>query len=123
MSIAVLKALVTIGVDLPFLLPMGMILNDLFVALIGLAIIKDRLFDITVIIKKGALYSALAALIVFVFSFSEHVFTTYLAEQIGGHSELLHFLSIAVAIAVLMPFKSRLERFVEHYFAQKKLEF
>lgn len=123
MTVAVLKALVTMGIDLPFLLPMGMILNDFFVLLIAVAIVKDSLLDITIIIKKGAVYSGMAASIIFVFSFSEHVFATYLAEWIGSHSEVIHMLSIAVVIAVLMPFKHRLEHFVESYFAQKKLEF
>ncbi|MGD8753910.1 MAG: histidine kinase N-terminal 7TM domain-containing protein, partial [Anaerolineales bacterium] len=73
---AVVKVVIVMGIDIPFVLPLGMILNDTFAALIGIAIVKDRLLDITVIIKKGALYSALAGLVVFVFSFSEHIFAT-----------------------------------------------
>lgn len=52
-TFTVVKALVTMGINAPFLLPLGMFLSDIFVSVIGLAIIKDRLFDITVIIKKG----------------------------------------------------------------------
>ena len=111
------------GVDIPFLLPLGMLLNDIFVSIIGLAIIKDRLFDITVIVKKGTLYSILAGLLIFVYSFSEHILVTYIGETIGEHSNLLHLVSIAVGIAVLMPVKNRLERAIERYFVHKKLEF
>jgi hypothetical protein len=71
-GLAVVKVLVVVGVDLAFLLPMGMAFNDLFVALIGIAIIKERLFDITLVLKKGALYSALGAGIILIFSVSEH---------------------------------------------------
>ena len=59
--VAQVKLLVTLGVDLPFTLPLGMSLVDLFGALIGVAIVKDRLFDITVILEKGTAYSALGA--------------------------------------------------------------
>ena len=100
-----------------------MLLNDIFVAIIGLAIIKDKLFDITVIVKKGALYSILAGLLIFVYSFSEHILVTYIGETIGERSNWLHLISIAVGIAVLMPVKNRLERAVEGYFVHKKLEF
>ena len=122
-TLAVVKALVTMGLDVSFLLPLGMLLNDVFVAIIALAIIKDRLFDITVIIKKGALYSILAGLLIFIYSFSEHLLITYVGETMGEESALLHFLSIAVGIAVLIPVKSRFERAIEGYFAERKLQF
>ncbi len=123
LTFAVVKALVTMGIDIPILLPMGMFLADIFNAIIGTAIIKDRLFDITVIIKKGTLYSILAGLLIFVYSFTEHIFVTYIGEKIGEHSNLVHFISIGVGIAVLMPVKNRLERGMDGYFAHKKLEF
>jgi len=123
LTFAVVKALVTMGIDISFLLPLGMFLVDIFNAIIGIAIIKERLFDITVIIKKSAIYSALAAIVIFVFSFSEHILVTYLGESIGENSNLTYLISIAVGIAVLMPVKNRLERAIEGYFAHKKLEF
>ena len=122
-TFVVVKALVTMGVNIPILLPLGMLLSDIFISIIGLAIIKDRLFDITVIVKKGTLYSILAGILIFVYSFSEHILVTYIGETIGEHSNLLHLVSIAVGIAVLMPVKNRLERAMERYFAHRKLEF
>jgi hypothetical protein len=121
-TFAAVKALVTMGVDIPILLPLGMFLSDIFVSIIAMAIIKDRLLDITVIVKKGTLYSILAGLLIFVYSFSEHILVTYIGETIGEHSYLLHLISIAVGIAVLMPVKNRIERAIERYFAHKKLE-
>ena len=118
-----MKALVTMGMNVHILLPLGMLLSDIFVSIIGLAIIKDRLFDITVIVKKGTLYSILAGLLIFAYSFSEHILVTYIGETIGERSSLVHLISIAVGIAVLMPVKNRLEGVIEGYFAHKKLEF
>ncbi len=122
-AFAVMKVVIVMGINVPVVLPLGMFLVDVFGLIIGLAIIKDRLFDITIIIKKGTLYSILAAILIFVFSFSEHVLITYFGKLIGGHSEIVHLISIAVGIAILMPFKHRIEHATERYFAQKKLEF
>jgi hypothetical protein len=122
-AFAVVKVLIVMGIDVPIVMPIGMFLVDVFGVIIGIAIIKDRLFDITIIIKRGALYSLLAAILLFAFSFSEHVLITYFGELVGGHSEIIHFVSIAVGIVVLMPFKNRVEHAIENYFAQKKLEF
>ena len=122
-TIAVVKIGVVFGINLPFLLPLGMFLVDIFNAIIGVAIVKDRLFDITVIIKRGTLYSILAALLIFIYSFAEHILVTFVGEKIGEDSTVLHLISIAIGIAILMPVKNRLEHAVERYFAQKKLVF
>jgi hypothetical protein len=122
-TFSILKALVALGFDIAFLLPLGMLLNDIFVAIIGLAIIKDRLFDITVIIKKGTVYSILAGLLIFIYSFVEHLLVTFIGERIGAESTWLHMISIAIGIAVLMPVKSRIEKGVEKYFAHRTLVF
>jgi len=122
-SLASVKLAVLFDVDVPFLLPAGMLFNDIFATVIGIAIIKDRLFDITLIIKKGVIYSGLAAIIIFIFSFSEHMLATYLGHLFGEHSQIIHFLSIALVIVVLMPVKHRLERGIEGFFAKRQLEF
>jgi len=122
-TFAVVKALVTMGIDVAFLLPLGMLLNDIFVAVIGMAIIKDKLFDITVIVKKGTLYSILAGLLIFIYSFVEHLLVTFVGEKLGEESTWLHMISIAVGIAVLMPVKNRIEKGVEKCFVHRKLEF
>jgi hypothetical protein len=123
LTFAVVKAMVTMGINAAFLLPLGMFLVDVFNAIIGTAIVKDRLFDITVIIKKGTLWSILAALLIFIYSFSEHMLVTYIGEVFREYSTLAHFISIALGIAILIPVKNRLERVVERYFGRKKLVF
>lgn len=123
MGLAGTKVFAVIGVDWPFLLPVGMALNDVFAALIGIAIIKEKLFDITVVLKKGALYSVIGAGVIFLFSFSEHMLATYVGEFLGEESFLIHLISIAVVIAVLMPVKHWLEKFLENYFSKRQFEF
>jgi hypothetical protein len=94
-----------------------------FGALIGIAIIKERLFDITVIIKKTTIYSILLALVIFIFSLSEHMLATYVGGIFGEHSIFIHIISIAVVIAVLIPVRQKLERAIERFFAKKTVEF
>ncbi len=122
-TFSIVKALITMGINAAFLLPLGMFFNDVFVSIIGVAIIKDKLFDITVIIKKGTLFSILAALLIFIYSFMEHILVTYIGEKVGENSAFLHLIAVGIGIAVLMPIKNRIEKGVEGYFAHRKLEF
>lgn len=122
-GLATVKVLSVLGVDFPFLLPVGIALNDVFIVVIGIAIIKERLFDITVVLKKGALYSLLAAGVILMFSLSEHLLATYVGEFLGEESFFLHVISIAVVITILMPVKHRLERLLEGFFGEKRFEF
>lgn len=122
-TFAIMKAGVAMGIDVPILLPMGMLLADVFNAIMGVAIIKVRLFDITLVVSKGTLYSILAGMLIFIYSLTEHTLITYFGELIGGHSGLANILAIAAGIAILMPFKQRMERGIDGYFSRRKLEF
>jgi hypothetical protein len=122
-SIAYVKALLTFGIDVPFLLPLGILLVGSFGAIIGLAIVKDRLFDITVYVRMGIFYSLFTAIIIFIFDFSQHLVATFLGGVMGEESVYAHYASIAIVIIVFMPLKRRLEHVVEGVFAEKKIEF
>jgi hypothetical protein len=123
LGIAYVKVLPTFGVDVPFLLPLGILLVDSFGVVIGLAILKDRLFDISVYVKKGISYSLLTAVIIFIFDYSQHLVATSLGGMFGEESGYAHYASIAIIIIVFMPLKQRLEHFIEGVFAEKKIEF
>jgi hypothetical protein len=104
-------------------MPTCILLTDLFGALIGVAIVKFRLLDITVIVKKTTIYSILLAIIIFVFSFSEHMLATYVGRFFEENSIFIHLISIAVVIAVLLPIRQKIERAIERFFARKTVEF
>jgi hypothetical protein len=122
-SLAYVKTIALYNIDNPFLLPTGMLFNDISGGLIGIAIIKYRLFDITVIIKKTTIYSIIVALIIFVFSLSEHLLATYVGNIFGEQSIYIHLISIALVIGAVMPVRKRVERSIERFFAKKKVEF
>jgi hypothetical protein len=122
-SLANVKIAALYNIDSPFLLPTGMLIIDIFGALIGISIIKHRLFDITIIIKRGTIYSALLALIIFVFSCSEHFLSKYLGDLLGEQPLYIHLISIAIVVAILMPVRHRIEHAIGGYFAKRKVEF
>lgn len=119
--VALVKVSVTMGVNVPLTLPLGMLLVDGFGALIGVAIVKDRLFDVTQVLKKGTIYTSLAAFIIFLFSISEHLMATYVADLAGDFSEYLPLISVGIVIAAFMPLKRRLDRAVDGYFSARKI--
>jgi hypothetical protein len=121
--LAVSKVAILYGIDNRYLMPTCMFINDIAATLVGIAIIKYQLFDITIIIKKTTIYSALVAIIIFIFSLSEHMLAKYVGDFFGEQSMYLHLVSIAVVVGVLMPVRTRLERGIERLFARKKVEF
>jgi hypothetical protein len=121
--LATSKVSILYGIDIPWLMPTCMLLNDIAAALIGIAIIKYRLFDITIIVKKGTIYSALVALIIFIFSCSEHLLSKYLGDLLGEQPIYIHLISIAIVVGILMPVRQKLERAIGGLFAEKKMEF
>jgi len=122
-SLANVKIAALYNIDNPWLLPTGMLFIDISGAVIGISIIKHRLFDITVIVKKGTIYSILVALIIFIFSCSEHLLSKYLGDLLGEQPIYIHLISIAVVVAILMPVRKVLDRAIERSFGKKKLEF
>jgi hypothetical protein len=121
-SVALIKCWPSFGVDIPFLLPLGILVIGTFGALIGVAIIKDQLFDITVLVRKGIVYSALAAFIIIILDFSQHLIATFLGNMAGEGSTYIHFVSIGVVVVAFTPIKQRLERTLDKILAKKKIE-
>jgi len=122
-SVAYVKVLLTYGFDIPFILPLGMLLVDSFGAVIGLAIVKEQLFDITVLVQKGVVYSMLTALFIFIFDFTQHLTASFFEGLVGGHLGFTHYIPIAVVIIAFMPLKQRLEHAIGAIFEKKKIEF
>jgi len=120
--LAITKVAILFGLDNAVLMPACMLLNDIAAAIVGIAIVKDRLLDITLIVKKTAIYSVLAAVVVLVFSLAEHLLATYIGDTLGESSFIAYLVSIA-AVAAVMPVRSRVERAVDRFFAEKRVSF
>jgi signal transduction histidine kinase len=93
-----------------------------FAAIVAFAILRHRLLDIEIVIKRTAVYSALAALIVGIYSLvifvSQELFTSLI-----GLRWLLTLLG-AVAIAIgFKPLETAFTNFTDKYFFRKKYEY
>jgi len=121
--LAVSKIAILYGINNGFWMPACMLLNDIAVGIVGVAIIKDRLLDITVIVKKTTMYSALATLVVLVFGVSEHLIATYVGSILGEPSMYAYLISVAAVIGVVMPVRRRVEGAVEDFFAKRTVAF
>jgi hypothetical protein len=122
-SVAQVKTLVAYGVDVPLILPLGILLVDSFGAIIGIAIVKHQLFDITVFVRKGIVYSIMVVAAIFVFDFSQHLIADFLGGIAGEQSAYIRYALVAVVVIVFMPLKPRLERKIGGLFINKKIEF
>jgi hypothetical protein len=122
-SLAMVKTIILFGIDNGYVMPTAMLFNDISGGLIGIAIIKYQLFDITVIIKKTTIYSIFLAIIIFVFSVSEHLLATYVGQIFGEHSFYIHLISVAAVVGVLMPVRQKVERGIERFFARRTVDF
>jgi len=122
-QLAISKLAILYGLDNALLMPACMLMNDIAAAIVGVAIVKDRLLDITLIVKKTAIYSVLAAVALLVFSLAEHLLATYVGELFGESSIVTYLVSIAAVIAVVMPFRKRVERTVDRFFAERRVAF
>jgi hypothetical protein len=122
-QLAISKLAILYGLDNALLMPACMLMNDIAAAIVGVAIVKDRLLDITLIVKKTAIYSVLAAVVLLVFSLAEHLLATYVGELFGESSIVTYLVSIAAVIAVVMPFRKRVERTVDRFFAERRVAF
>lgn len=111
------------GVDLSYLLPIGVLVTAIFGTLIAVAILKHQLFDITAVIKKGVAYSAFGSVVVLVFKLSEHFITTYVVHLVGKESTNIDMITVAIMVAVSMPIAKRVERTIEERFSTTKVEF
>jgi len=122
-QLAISKVAILYGLDNAVLMPACMLLNDISAAIVGVAIVKDRFLDITVVVKKTAIYSVLAAVVILVFSLAEHLLATYVGDLLGGSSIGTYLVSVAAVIVVIMPLRRWLERTVDHAFTGRRLAF
>jgi hypothetical protein len=93
----------------------------LFPFIVGVAILRYRLYDIDVLINRTLVYGATTALIAAVF-FGGIVVLQAILRPLTGGSEIAVAISTLAAVAVFGPLRARIQRVVDRRFYRSRYD-
>lgn len=89
----------------------------------GYAVMKYGLMDVTIVIKKGIVYSITTGFFILLYMGFVVGLGGVLAREIGVKSEILNAFFIAVVALALNPVRERIQRFVDRRFYPQKYNY
>ena len=91
-------------------------------ASMGIAILRYRLFEIDLIIRKTLVYTLLIAVLLVIYTGGVFVFSQALRQVAGGTSALVVTLSTLAVAAAFQPLRRRIQHSVDHRFYRDKYD-
>ena len=98
------------------ILPIGYIQTSLFLCIISYAIIKHRLLNINLIIRKGLLYSTLVSIITIIYLITIFVIESLVRDIIGYKSILISTSTAFLLGLIFIPLKDKIQNIIDIIF-------
>lgn len=103
-------------------IPLGNIFIIIFVSLNSYAILKYRLFDINIVIRKGVIYSLLVTIITLIYFTLIFLLENIFRGFVGYKSTLLTIVVIIIFIFIFQPLKNKIQYLVDKYFFKGSID-
>lgn len=114
----VISILLPIALSLP--LNSFSFLGGLFLLVIpisfAIAILRENLFDIDLIINRTLIYAPLTALLAIIFALTNSLLNFLLSDMAGGNSQISLVINTAVVVIAFNPLKDKLQEIVDKRF-------
>jgi len=114
-SFATIDYLPKLGIDI---IPVGNTLVIIFVSLNAYAILKHRMFDINIAIRKGVVYSLLITILTLLYFVLIFLLENVFRGLVGYKSTSLTIIIIIFFIVLFQPLKDKIQFIVDKYFFQ-----
>jgi nitrogen-specific signal transduction histidine kinase len=103
--------------------PVFNVLIPIYVLMVAFAILKYRLMDIEIIIRKGLLYSLLAGLLSAFYLSAVFIFGNYLGGRKSAASILFTIFSIVFFSLIFQPLRDRIQELIDKVFFKGKYDY
>ena len=96
--------------------PVGYALATIFILIIAYAIIKHQIMDITIVFRRGLVYSLLVSIITIFYSSLVLIIEKIFQEIIGYRSFIVSLIAAILIAIFFIPLRNKIQQFVDKYF-------